>query len=239
MEKKAESNITTNKEKESKRKPEEIKLREIKRFLFQVYRLKCRRKEKDNKYKKRSNSYTREINNYILLYIIILLFCLIKSNNSSSSITLSVYIDFAFGEQGNVKIYYYDSILPGNPLPDEIYIDKINQGTIKTEYVLEGPPRYLNVTLVWFDNFEDGSFMFCECTQIYLIDLSNFNSSSITKMNSMFSGCTNLESINFANFDTSSVTIMNSMFYQCNKLIFSKDVIDKILLQFIVNIFVI
>ena len=203
-----ESNKVTKDEKEVKEKPKKIKLIEIKRFLFQEY-------------EKLKNSYTREINNYILLYIIIL-FCLIKSNNSFSSITLSVYVDFASDAQGNVKIYNYNStddlLFECAPEPDEIYLDNVKQN-IKTEYVLKGPPRFLNVTLVFFDNIDVASSMFKDCTKIYSIDLSNFNSNNIRKMNSMFSGCTHLESINFENFITSSVTNFKSMFANCKSLI--------------------
>ena len=204
-----ESNKATVEEKEVKEKPKNIKLINRKKFLFLEY-------------KKLKNSYTREyIYNYILLYIIIL-FCLIKSNNSSSSITLSVYVDFALDDPGLVKIYNYNAtdalLFPCAPEPDEIYLDNVKQ-EVKTEYILNGPPRFLNVTLVFFDNFNVTSSMFKDCTQIYSIDLSNFNSTNITKMNSMFSGCTHLESINFENFDTSSVTNFNSMFANCKSLV--------------------
>ena len=50
------------------------------------------------------------------------------------------------------------------------------------------------------------------------IDLSQFDSSKVTNMNSLFSGCTALKSINFSNINTSSVLDMSNMFYNCRSL---------------------
>ena len=55
--------------------------------------------------------------------------------------------------------------------------------------------------------------------QIESIDLGNFDSTKLTKMNSMFYGCKNLKSIVFPyNFNTSSVVNMSELFYQCSSL---------------------
>ena len=48
------------------------------------------------------------------------------------------------------------------------------------------------------------------------IDFSNFNSSSVTNMNSLFSNCVSLESVDLTNFTTSSVTTMSNMFSNCS-----------------------
>ena len=50
------------------------------------------------------------------------------------------------------------------------------------------------------------------------IDLSHFNTSSVTNMASMFSGCHSLKSIDLYDIDTSSVTDMNNMFNDCKAL---------------------
>ena len=50
------------------------------------------------------------------------------------------------------------------------------------------------------------------------MDLSSFNTSKVTNMNSMFEGCTSLTNLDISNFDTSNVTGMNWMFYSCSKL---------------------
>jgi surface protein len=56
--------------------------------------------------------------------------------------------------------------------------------------------------------------MFSWCTSITGIPL--FNTSNVTRMDSMFSVCTSLESIPL--FDTSKVTNINEMFYNCYKV---------------------
>ena len=55
---------------------------------------------------------------------------------------------------------------------------------------------------------------------IYLvsIDLSHFDSSSVTNMDSMFSGCSSLKWINLLNLNTLKVTNMASMFEGCKSL---------------------
>ena len=51
------------------------------------------------------------------------------------------------------------------------------------------------------------------------IDLSNFDTSNVTDMESMFYGCNSLTSIKgLENFDTSQVTNMSQMFYDCAKI---------------------
>ena len=50
------------------------------------------------------------------------------------------------------------------------------------------------------------------------LDLSGWNISNATSMNSMFYVCSKLENINLSNFNTSNVTSMYGMFYGCSAL---------------------
>lgn len=50
------------------------------------------------------------------------------------------------------------------------------------------------------------------------VDLTGFDTSNYTDMESMFEGYTNLKSIDVSSFDTSKVTSMNRMFYECSSL---------------------
>ena len=61
--------------------------------------------------------------------------------------------------------------------------------------------------------------MFYGITTIKQIDLSVFDASKVTKMNSMFRECSNLERINFGNINTSSVEDMSDLFHDCSHLI--------------------
>ena len=60
--------------------------------------------------------------------------------------------------------------------------------------------------------------MFCNCSKLSTLDLSNFNTSKVTDMNRMFYGCSNLPNINLSSFTTSNVTNMAGMFYGCENL---------------------
>jgi surface protein len=60
--------------------------------------------------------------------------------------------------------------------------------------------------------------MFFECNSLEILDLSSFNTSLVTNLNSMFYGCRSLEMLDLSNFDTSLVTNMNSLFYGCEFL---------------------
>ena len=60
--------------------------------------------------------------------------------------------------------------------------------------------------------------MFKWCTSLTSLDLSNFNTSKVTIMNGMFNYCSGLTSLDLSNFNTSNVTIMNGMFSGCTNL---------------------
>ncbi|HAV1280271.1 TPA: BspA family leucine-rich repeat surface protein, partial [Listeria monocytogenes] len=60
--------------------------------------------------------------------------------------------------------------------------------------------------------------MFQNCTSLEKLDISNFDTSSVTVMNYMFQNCTSLEEQDVSNFDTSSVTDMQGMFRNCTSL---------------------
>ena len=60
--------------------------------------------------------------------------------------------------------------------------------------------------------------MFIDLKNIIEIDLSNYDFSSITNMDSMFNGCSNLIKINFTGVNTINVTTMNSLFQGCSSL---------------------
>jgi len=50
------------------------------------------------------------------------------------------------------------------------------------------------------------------------INLTNFNTSNVTNMESMFSSCNSLPNLNLSNFNTSNVTNMRNMFSGCVSL---------------------
>ena len=65
-------------------------------------------------------------------------------------------------------------------------------------------------------NVTDMSFMFCYCSGLTSLDVSNFDTSNVTSMTSMFNTCTSIKSLDLSNFNTSNVTNMNWMFDYCS-----------------------
>ena len=60
--------------------------------------------------------------------------------------------------------------------------------------------------------------LFKGCRKMVKADLSGFDTSNVTRMDSMFEGCANLSELDISSFDTSRCTDMNRMFAQCAKL---------------------
>lgn len=60
--------------------------------------------------------------------------------------------------------------------------------------------------------------MFNECSNLISLDVSNFDTQSVTNMKGMFFQCYSLTSLDVSNFDTRNVTDMFGMFFNCNIL---------------------
>ena len=56
------------------------------------------------------------------------------------------------------------------------------------------------------------SNMFCECTELKVLDVSSFNTENVTNMDAMFSVCKSLRTLDLSNFNTSQVINMSHMF---------------------------
>ena len=62
------------------------------------------------------------------------------------------------------------------------------------------------------------SEMFYKCSSLTSLDLSNFDTSNVTYMDSMFYNCSSLTNLDLRSFNTSKVTAIEYMFYGCSKL---------------------
>ena len=62
------------------------------------------------------------------------------------------------------------------------------------------------------------SGMFRGCSSLTSLDLSSFNTSSVTGMNNMFANCSSLTSLDLSNFNTSKVSGTYQMFVGCTSL---------------------
>ena len=64
----------------------------------------------------------------------------------------------------------------------------------------------------------DMSGMFSDCNAITTLDVSGFDTSNVTAMGSMFSCCYNLKVLDVSGFDTSKVTNVECLFISCSAL---------------------
>ena len=84
-------------------------------------------------------------------------------------------------------------------------------------------PKAAAITYIDLSHFDSSSvtnmvYMFNVCSSLEEIIFNNFDTSKVTTMEGMFYGCSNLKSLNLLNFDTSNVKNMNSMFDSCTSL---------------------
>ena len=79
----------------------------------------------------------------------------------------------------------------------------------------------ISIDLSHFDSSSvtDMTGMFYNCRSLISLNLSNFNTSSVTDMTGMFYNCRSLISLNLSSFDTSRVTYMTGVFSNCTSLI--------------------
>jgi len=54
------------------------------------------------------------------------------------------------------------------------------------------------------------SYMFSQCSELKILNISNFITDNVTQMNYMFNECLSLKKLNISNFKTDKVTILNS-----------------------------
>ena len=115
------------------------------------------------------------------------------------------------------------------------HIKKLSGGSglIETNFLFKNcESAYLDLTDLDISNVCDTSYMFSTCINLTRLDLGNFNTSSVQKMEGMFFNCTSLEVINInkGSFKTRNVTSMCNMFRDCRSL--SSKYLNPICLNF-------
>ena len=99
----------------------------------------------------------------------------------------------------------------------ELYINGIKQNIINKFFKPDKEGEY-KIKIIFHKKIKDCSYMFSWCDNIISIDLSSFDSSSVTKMKYMFGRCHYLEEIILNNLNTENVTDMSYMFNKCSSL---------------------
>ena len=139
----------------------------------------------------------------------------ILSNNEFNIIqSKNSFIRLKIIGSGTKNIFYSGFV--SQYYPSEVYINGYKQNKITFNYNLNQTNNIIE--LRWNNNIISCEYMFYGCSDISDIDLSNFNSSFVTKMCYMFYGCSSLTSINLTNFDTSKVDHMHDLFHGCKSL---------------------
>ena len=163
---------------------------------------------KNNKKRDRIN-----IKNNTYLIITMILFHIMIPNNyviayRFSNVTLTIKgPGFSDILSSNFSREYHQNIT---------YINGIKNSTITNRYYFNEINN--TVVLTWNNPINNCYEMFCDCKNITKIDLSDFDSSQVTRMSKMFFGCSKISSLNLSNLITSSVEHMSHMFYGCSKL---------------------
>ena len=159
--------------------------------------------------------YINNINNILLIYFFLIFFSSFLSHsverrimNSLSEISLKI--------RGRGDQYVLNENF--RPNPDQIIINDIIQESTGTNIASNLGSGINNIKIIWNTDLTSCSSMFNGLENIVEIDLSNFDSSQVIKMDGMFSGCKKITSIDLTNFKTSSCTNMNSMFAVCELL---------------------
>ena len=154
--------------------------------------------------------------NHIILIFLNFSALFFESNQRKIEVKYS-YITLKTNETGDISILSYNY---QDNLPNEIYINNINQSEIQKKYYLnESGNNINNFTLIWNNEISNAKNMFYDCSNIVEIDLSHFNTYNITNMEYMFSLCSSLISLDLSNFNTSNVRNMKAMFFGCLSLI--------------------
>ena len=83
--------------------------------------------------------------------------------------------------------------------------------------------NYSSLTSLDLSNFDTSNVtrmisMFEGCSSLTSLDLSDFDTSNVTNTERMFKGCSSLTSLDLSDFDTSNVTNTERMFYDCSSL---------------------
>ncbi|MBQ9866523.1 MAG: BspA family leucine-rich repeat surface protein [Lachnospiraceae bacterium] len=94
----------------------------------------------------------------------------------------------------------------------------VKDGNAKNLFFCLNNTEVIDISEFDTSTITDMSGMFGYCMKVQDLDLSKFDTSNVTDMNSMFCGCHCLRSLDLSSFNTSRVTDMGNMFTSCATL---------------------
>ena len=104
--------------------------------------------------------------------------------------------------------------------PEKVYLNTDSRDMFLSGYSEQKIKNILELDLSNFDTSQVTYMqsMFFGMSNLTTLNLSNFDTSKVTNMGAMFLGMSNLTSLNLSNFDTSKVTNMGTMFSEMSSL---------------------
>ena len=157
-----------------------------------------------------------EIKIIYLTIFLIQINILTKEKHINTLIKFNHYSEITLKIQGSGNQYLLYEYF--TPLPNEVLINGTKTNFINNKPQIKLISNLNTISLKWDKTIENCDNMFRNRNNMIEIDLSKFDTSSVTTMKYLFLGCSLLESINFSNFNTSNVTECCSMFNGCSSL---------------------
>ena len=148
---------------------------------------------------------------FIIKFLILI--NLSKKTKTDGIIYKYTKISLKIKEEGENKILGTSGIISHI---NEVIINGNKQNKTADKYYFNQTNNY--VEIIFDDYLQDCGDMFYQCNKITEINLSQFNTSKLTRVSGIFNGCSSLTSIDLSNFDTSHVNDMTEMFYGCSSL---------------------
>ena len=152
---------------------------------------------------------SEEKNNYIIGEI------KIEKNDDLNQRIINSYENVKREEKDNyLLLYYIKAIENEKEIKDcEIYI---NDKKINFSYFYTFPKEGIYTIKYKFNKIlHSTNFIFCECSSLFSLDFSNFNSANLINSKYMFYNCFSLTILNLSNFKSSNINNMEYIFYNC------------------------
>ena len=148
-----------------------------------------------------------------------------RARNTKLNINMGIYIKFIIEDikkNIDVNINLISGINSGGAIIYSINKEKDNIKELCNVYVngekINSFSPIGEFCIVFNDILTDTSWMFCGCSSLTSLNLSNFNTTNVKSMNGMFYNYYCLTSLNLSNFNTNNVKSMSCMFYGCSSL---------------------
>ena len=184
-------------------------------FSFKNKAFVQRKKKLINNGKNILKKFIFKINIIIYYFFLLSLICRINAKNNFEINVISFSYEVTLKVNGvGTKTVLGSSFTP----PNQVYLNGVSK-TLDSDKHIYVDDAGKQIKLVWSSSTVDSFLqMFKGCNEITEIDLSKFDTSSITDMSYMFHGCTSLTSVNLNNLNTRSVTNFRNIFYNCQSL---------------------